>query len=62
VADKPEPVASWTSDATSGTRSMLAFRSVVSVLVRFVDASYFGQAATALGGGLVRWWYTSRAM
>jgi len=32
-------------------RSMLAFRSVVSVLVRFVDASYFGQGGR--GGG---WW------
>jgi single-strand DNA-binding protein len=31
-----EPVASSTSDATSGTRSMPAFRSVVSVLVSFV--------------------------
>jgi hypothetical protein len=35
---------------------MLAFRSVVSVLVRLVDASYFGQAVGAVGGGLVSWW------
>jgi hypothetical protein len=34
---------------------MPAFRSVVSVLVSFVDASYFGQAVEAGVGGLVRW-------
>jgi hypothetical protein len=33
---QPEPVASSTTDTTSGTRSIPAFRSVVSVLVRFV--------------------------
>ena len=36
--------------------SMVAFRSVVSVLVSFVDASYFGQVVAAGVGGLVRWW------
>jgi hypothetical protein len=34
---------------------MPAFRSVVSVLVSFVDASYFGQVMGAGAGGLVRW-------
>ena len=33
---------------------MPAFRSVVSVLVKFVDASYFGQVVAVVGGGLVR--------
>jgi hypothetical protein len=32
------------------------FRAVVSVLVRFVDASYLAQAVTTLGGGLVSRW------
>ena len=35
---------------------MPAFRSVVSVLMSFVDASYFGQAAGVMAGGSVRWW------
>jgi hypothetical protein len=35
---------------------MLVFRSVVSMLVRFVDASYFGQVVVAVDGGLVSWW------
>jgi hypothetical protein len=48
--DHAELVAN-SADATSGTRSMPAFRSVVSGLVSF-DASYFGQAGV---GGLVRW-------
>jgi hypothetical protein len=26
------------------------------VLVRFVDASYFGQVVAAVWGGLVSWW------
>ena len=34
---------------------MLAFRSVVSVLVSF-DASYFGQAGGVMADGSVRWW------
>jgi hypothetical protein len=33
----------------------MAFRSVVSVLLSFVDASYFGQAVGAMVGGLVSW-------
>jgi hypothetical protein len=36
-----EPVASSTSDATSGTRSMPAFRSVLSVLVSFMELTSF---------------------
>jgi hypothetical protein len=47
-------LANLTTDATGGTRSM-AFGSIVSVLVRFVDASYFGQVAGVGVGGLVRW-------
>ena len=53
--EEPEPVASSTSNLTSETPSMLVFRSIMSVLVRFVDASYFGQVAEAGVGGLVRW-------
>jgi hypothetical protein len=40
--EQPEPVATTASDATSGTRSMPAFRSVVSVLVRFVVGQAWG--------------------
>jgi hypothetical protein len=35
---------------------MPAFRSLMSALVRFVDASYFGQAVGVMSGGLVSWW------
>jgi hypothetical protein len=41
-------VGSLTSDTTSGTRSMLAFRSVVSVLVRFVVRSFSTNSRPAL--------------
>jgi hypothetical protein len=49
-----EPGARSTGDATSDAKHA-AFRSVVSVLVRF-DASYFRQAGGAVSGGLVRCW------
>jgi hypothetical protein len=35
---------------------MLAFRSVVAVLLREADASYFGQVVGVMVGGSVRWW------
>ena len=42
------PVARSTSDATSGTRSMPTFRSVVSVLVSFVGRSFSTNSRPAL--------------
>jgi hypothetical protein len=44
----PGPVASSISNTTSGTRSMPAFRSVVSVLVRFVGRSFSTNSRPAL--------------
>jgi len=46
--EQPEPVATTASDATSGTRSMLAFRSVVSVLVSFVVRNFSTNSRPAL--------------